>query len=115
MRLCRCGSIVDGKCAKCQPAPQHNKTTKERGYGSDWQRFSLAYRKEFPLCQVCLMEERIEPSRHTHHIVKIVDAPELRLDRSNVLSVCEACHERVERDIELARKAKREQDAWGNQ
>lgn len=114
-RLCRCGAIVEGRCEKCSPPAGHTKTTKQRGYGSDWRRLSERYREEFPLCQVCMMEGKAEPVRHTHHIEKVNDAPELRLQRSNLLSVCEACHERVEQDKGLARKAKAEQDAWGDQ
>ena len=55
-------------------------------------------RQQTPFCISCWSTaERVttaEPGRplHSHHIVKIKDAPHLRLDAANVLVVCETCH-----------------------
>ncbi len=110
-RLCRCGAIVEDRCEACDKAKgrgKHQRTTKERGYGHDWRNASERYRAEVPLCQVCELAGKVAGADHVHHITKIRDAPELRLDRSNWLSVCSDCHEKVEKDSALARRAKRE-------
>ena len=98
--LCHCGGIkTGGTCEKCGANARqgHTRTTTERGYDGPWKRVSKRLRTEQPLCIVCWHEGRVttaEPGRplHGHHIVKVIHAPELRLERSNVLVVCDACH-----------------------
>lgn len=34
-----------------------------------------------------------------HHIAKIADCPQRRMDKSNWLSVCNQCHNEVENDV----------------
>lgn len=104
-RLCRCGAIVQDKCNKCD-ASKHKQTTKQRGYGHDWRKFSERFRSEVPLCQLCEMRGKVEPATQVHHIRKIVDAPALRLNRRNCLAVCADCHEEVEGNRKLAEEAK---------
>lgn len=99
MRLCQCGAIVQdgGRCAKCKPDPvPHAKTTKERGYGSDWKRFSENKREENPLCEVHDARGQVFPASQVHHIEKVRDAPEKRLSEDNTIAVCGACHRIVE-------------------
>lgn len=105
MKLCKCGRIVKGRCDVCYPST-HGRTTKERGYGQDHTIASKRYRAERPLCEVCLLNGHTKASQSMHHIVKIVDAPQLRMEPRNWLAVCDDCHELVENDVELARKAK---------
>ncbi len=113
MRLCKCGAIVKDRCNVCYPSG-HTRTTKERGYGHDHRKASERYRAEkLHLCEVCQYEGRTAQSRAMHHIVKIADAPWLRMERDNWLAVCDSCHERVEVDAELARKVKAWSDATG--
>lgn len=105
MRLCKCGAIVAERCERCYPST-HAKTTKERGYGHDHRTASERYRAERPICEVCLLLDMTRPSVHLHHIKKIVDAPWLRMQRSNWLAVCDEHHELVERDEAMAVRAK---------
>ncbi len=95
-RVCKCGAIIQGKCPSCYQ-PQHNKTTAERGYGNDWRKLSERKRAADPLCERCLGNGRTEPARHVHHIKPISDRPDLRLEWSNLMSVCVECHEELER------------------
>ena len=39
----------------------------------------------------------VTAATEVHHIVKIKDRPELRLEWSNLMSVCRDCHERIEK------------------
>jgi 5-methylcytosine-specific restriction protein A len=94
MKLCRCGQIVKDRCLKCSPIPQHKKTTAERGYDSRWKRLSESIRKNNPLCHDCLENDMVTPATEVHHIIKIADAPQLKYERTNLVQLCTACHER---------------------
>lgn len=99
MRLCRCGAIVrKGLCERCKPpAPKQDRgTTKERGYGHDWRRLSELARQEEPLCKVHEARGIVRPATERHHIEKIRDAPDRRLDFDNTISVCGDCHKEIE-------------------
>lgn len=95
--LCSCGNIHPKRepCGKCfrGRARQHDKTTKQRGYGHDWRQMSERIREEEPLCVDCLEKGKIWPADECHHKVKIRDAPQLRLHRDNVMPLCKACHQ----------------------
>tara|TARA_Y100000310_G_C20571564_1_gene758299 strand:- start:754 stop:1065 length:312 start_codon:yes stop_codon:yes gene_type:complete len=94
---CNCGGIViDGKCNRCEGGKR--KKTGERGYGWDWQRFRSWYLSEFPLCEDCTSEGYTTVADELHHKVKIVNAPERRLDPENVMGLCGKHH-----DIRTAR------------
>jgi len=106
LRPCRygpgCTKLVPGGgyCPKHQikwrQAPQHDsaKSTGERGYDWKWQKCRQSYVAKHPICQVC----GSEITRMVHHKVPIDEAPELRLDHSNLVGVCsESCHRKAER------------------
>lgn len=100
-RLCKCGAIVGKVCGYCDTVRQtktddYRGTKAERGYGSDWDKFSRQYRLLHPLCENCLLEGRTAPAVDVHHIVKIRDRPDLRMDENNVMSVCRTCHKRLD-------------------
>ena len=96
-KLCKCGAIVDRRCFKCYPVQNHDKTTAERGYDHHWRRLSERKRKLDPLCEHCEKQGVTRPADHVHHIVPIRTAPHLRLEWSNLMSVCKSCHEELER------------------
>jgi len=49
------------------------------------------------LCQVCLSKGLIEPAVEVHHIKPLtpetVDDPRIALDMSNLMALCDACHD----------------------
>jgi len=100
--LCSCGNVHprNERCQKCSRGKRsgHGKTTKERGYGHDWRKLSQTIAKEDPLCPDCLEEGIVNPGDGRHHIQKIIDAPELRLDRNNVMNLCDRHHAVRERE-----------------
>ena len=67
-------------------------TAAERGYDGVWRKFRKAVLRQNPLCQDCLREGFITPSKEVHHIKKLRDYPELRLVRSNLLCLCTRHH-----------------------
>lgn len=101
--LCQCGRInLVGEGCQCSTMKaastnDYRKSTHERGYGSDWQALSIEYRRCNPLCEICLADGRTEAVAEVHHIVPIAVDPSLRLEWSNLMSVCRECHELVER------------------
>lgn len=94
-RACPCGgSITNGRCDRCSKTKRtkHNRTTRERGYGYDWQKFRDTYLREHPLCMDCLAEGKVEPATEVHHRVKIRHDAELRLEPTNCMALCDDCH-----------------------
>lgn len=64
-----------------------------RGYDSDWDRLRKRYRDDNPLCEMCLKRGVVRPMHEVDHIVpfKGKDDP-LRLDETNLQSLCRPCH-----------------------
>ena len=106
-KLCRCGGVrqdVRGSvCSKCG-AGKVNKTqgTTERGYDGAWKRLSERVRIEQPLCEVCLESDTVTAATEVHHKIEIEQAPWLRLERSNLMSLCNGCHKRIHAGKETA-------------
>ena len=96
--LCRCGGLrTNGQCNRCTAGnqrPAHKQTTRERGYGYDWQQFRKVFLAQHPLCVDCMEQGRATEAEELHHVVKIIDAPERRLDPSNVMPLCSECHDK---------------------
>lgn len=92
------------RCGRGRYARDRRSTT-ERGYGADWRRLSTHVRQEQPLCVVCRADGRVTASQHCHHVVKVRDARERRMDESNVMAVCVACHEVLDALYESDRAA----------
>ena len=57
---------------------------------SDWRRLRAVYLKRHPSCSVCGTQ-----ATEVHHIVSLDDDPTLRLEWSNLLSLCKPCHSRI--------------------
>jgi 5-methylcytosine-specific restriction enzyme A len=72
------------------PRPRENSCA--RGYDRHWQKLRAATLAERPLCEDCLACNRLTAATECHHLRKVADRPDLRLDGSNLLSLCRACH-----------------------
>lgn len=59
-----------------------------RGYDREWQRLAKQILERDPTCVLC----HIRPSEHADHIVPIRDAPDRRLDPTNLQGLCARCH-----------------------
>jgi len=98
--LCRCGQFYErgSNCQACGPGKKHGLTTAQRGYDHHWRRLSERIRTEEVFCVDCLEKGFSTPAEECHHVIKIKDAPGLRLDRGNVMPLCKECHKtRTER------------------
>jgi len=65
----------------------------QRGYDGKWRRLRALKLKRNPLCEECERLGRVVPATMVHHIVPIEQDPTLRLVWSNLMSLCEACHD----------------------
>lgn len=63
-----------------------------RGYDSSWRLVRHQHLQNNPICLDCLKEGRYTPGQEVHHILKLVDNPELRDVGSNLMTLCKSCH-----------------------
>lgn len=72
--------------------------TREFYHSKAWERTRLqALMRDHYLCQYCLKEKKITPANMVHHIKEIEKAWHLRLTLSNLVSLCNSCHNKVHR------------------
>lgn len=85
--------------------PKRNETYEEcrsRMYNSpDYKRLRKSFIQYHPLCDVCLVENKVKETEHTHHIVRFMDQPTevlkyaLLVDEDNIMPLCENCHNKL--------------------
>lgn len=81
------------------PCSEHGKRAYEtwrgssssRGYDATWRRLRMAFLADNPLCFDCF-PHRFTVATEVHHVRKVADAPELRLEPENLMALCKACH-----------------------
>lgn len=71
------------------------KPTNEAGYDSKWQRLRRWILNGEPLCRPCSERGETTLAEDVHHIQKIRDRPDLRLDPANLMPICRPCHGRI--------------------
>jgi len=95
-------------CSHTEPCPAHAETRRkeydkargpasERGYDRQWRKVRKRFLSLHPLCQDCLAEGKTTPAHDVHHLVPVKQGPMLRLDMTNLRSLCRACHNARER------------------
>jgi 5-methylcytosine-specific restriction protein A len=52
----------------------------------------LSHLKSNPLCVDCREAGRLTAASEVHHILKVRDRPDMRLDPGNVMGLCQSCH-----------------------
>lgn len=81
----------------------HHDEAVERFYTSRaWRKCREAVLQEHGgLCEVCLGKGLIEPAVHVHHKIPLtaenVSDPRIALDESNLMALCEECHQEKHR------------------
>lgn len=63
-----------------------------RGYDRLWERFRISFLASNPLCRDCESRGVVKATTDLHHVRKVRDHPQLRLDPSNILPLCHECH-----------------------
>jgi len=73
---------------KYQRDPQSSKR-----YGGRWKEISKAYRQAHPLCELCLLDNRLTAAVLVHHKCKLTAGG--TNDYDNLQSLCRECHSRL--------------------
>ena len=63
-----------------------------RGYDSHWLKARALKLSASPLCEDCEERGIVTGATEVHHVIKISVRPDLRLDQSNLMSLCRPCH-----------------------
>lgn len=71
---------------------KQRETFRERGYTTAWTNLSKQYRKQHPLCVMCLSRGQVKPATCVDHIIPLTCCPSLLLDQDNLQSVCYRCN-----------------------
>lgn len=64
----------------------------KRGYDRAWQKLRAAFLLENPLCVKCSERDLVEAATDVDHIIAHRGDDSLRLDASNLQSLCHSCH-----------------------
>lgn len=73
---------------------QYRGSSRERGYDSDWEKVRKQFAAENPICVMCEREGRTALVEEVDHIIPVKVRPDLRLDPSNLQSLCKSCHQK---------------------
>ena len=66
-----------------------------------WQQIRAWKVVEQPLCEMCLQDDKVTPVEEVHHIVSFMSTDDpikrnfLAYDYSNLMSVCQVCHQKI--------------------
>lgn len=66
-----------------------------------WKSLTDIKKRENPLCEVCLMQNKIKSAEHSHHLQTFTKTKDLALrdslayDFDNLISICSECHNRI--------------------
>lgn len=72
--------------------PTAEPTTRERGYDYAWQKVRRIKLLQCPLCEDCNELGIVKAAEDIHHLIPINANPSLRLELSNLRSLCKECH-----------------------
>jgi 5-methylcytosine-specific restriction protein A len=67
----------------------------KRGYDNSWRTVRKQHLTQYPLCEECLAVGRYISATDVHHKIKLRDAPHLRDNAANLMSLCHACHSKI--------------------
>ena len=76
-------------------------TTKEKGYDSEWERLRKYKLARDPFCEARIRCRGMIATQ-VHHVKTIADRPDLRLEISNLQSVCRPCHRAIHDAMQAA-------------
>jgi 5-methylcytosine-specific restriction protein A len=104
-RLCKyCGTIHDGECDR---KPKYTSRKYERDpqiyhfrNSGKWKRKRAEImERDYHLCRVCASKHSLVTAVEVHHIIPLADNYDLRLDNSNLVALCQTCHQLAEAGV----------------
>ncbi len=70
----------------------HKESARVRGYTAEWDGLSKRYRRDHPLCVMCLAKGVVKPSACVDHIIPVACCPELTMEIDNLQAACSRCN-----------------------
>nr|WP_277717550.1 HNH endonuclease signature motif containing protein [Priestia flexa]WEZ10237.1 HNH endonuclease signature motif containing protein [Priestia flexa] len=64
-----------------------------------WVRLRISKLSRDPLCQVCLKDDKLTIATLCHHITPVKRDWTKRLNISNLMSVCDRCHNKIHKSM----------------
>lgn len=113
LRTCsRCGGLheLGQRCYKNgKNYYQHVAEIRKFRNSTAWRKKAAEIReRDKNLCQVCLKNNRfVYKDLSVHHIIPVAESVELRLENSNLITVCSVCH----KDCESGKISRTEQQS----
>lgn len=111
-KTCNCGSIIPSskaRCDRCQVGVDRRRAEYQKEYdrterdwtyylykSSAWQRVRrIVLHRDNHLCQVCLDRGRVTQATTVHHIEELRENYKRRLDKDNLISLCNRHHKQI--------------------
>lgn len=113
LKLCRCGKQIPLGTTMCEECmQQHMINTKARHREYKWRRKDKEAQalysskrwkvvrdkvkaRDNGLCKLCYSDNKIRYMDTVHHIITVEECKSLILEPSNLICLCEKCHQRV--------------------
>lgn len=113
LKICRCGKTVPMEqvmCEECTVVNEEKRKRRHREYkvkrtdvekqmfytSKSWRSTRARIKdRDNGLCQLCWSENKVKPMNTVHHIIPLEENDQLALVRSNLISLCEKCHQKV--------------------
>ncbi|MBM3205932.1 HNH endonuclease [Candidatus Shapirobacteria bacterium] len=73
---------------------------KNKIYNGTWRKLRNIQLSTEPLCRMCAKRNIIKAATTIDHIIPISERPDLRLEQSNLQSLCKQCHDSIKRRID---------------
>ncbi|MCI7758533.1 MAG: HNH endonuclease [[Eubacterium] saphenum] len=103
-----CGKVHTGRCKAVYSGERNSEADKFRNTQL-WKRTAkFILERDFHCCRVCL-ENGLLVNRglSVHHIIPLAEDFDLRVEETNLITLCRHCHERAERGL-ISRERLRE-------
>lgn len=93
-----CGIVTAGVCDRCGPKRRidNRLPARQRGYTSQWDGISQAYRQRNPLCERCKASGIVRLAELVHHIDRVSDGNPAIVGDDKLMSLCRECHAIIE-------------------
>ena len=95
-----CGRLTDGRyCDEHKQVAEHqyNRYLRDpdtnKRYGRAWKKIRAHYIQAHPLCEQCVIDNRLTPAEEVHHILPLANGG--THDDDNLMALCKSCHSRI--------------------
>lgn len=92
-----CSNLVEHGEIYCSKHKSNKLRSYTGAYKGAWQSLRTMYLKRNPLCEECKRKGIITVATEVDHIIPIKLRPDLRLEWTNLQSLCKSCHSKKTR------------------